>query len=83
MNSVILVRPIISSQMRDVAVERALSSLCACGSLSKAMESAVCGGTLFSNTPRGILGGDKEDIPPSQNVSGTCEYSALEESPVA
>ena len=72
-NSVILVRPIISSEKRDVAVERALASLCARGSLSKAMESAVYGGTLFSNTPRGILGGGKEDQPSSQKVSRTCE----------
>ena len=33
-NSAIVVPPIISSQKRDVAVERALVSLCACGSLS-------------------------------------------------
>ena len=73
MKSAIVVPQIISSQKREVTLERALASLCACGSLSQAMESAVCGGTLFSNTPRGILGGDKEDIPPSQKVSRTCE----------
>ncbi len=73
MNSVIVVPPIISSQKRGVAVERALASLCARGSLSKAMESAVCVGILFPNTPRGIIGGGEEDIPPSQKVSRTCE----------
>lgn len=83
MNSAIVVPPIVSSQKRDIAVERALASLSVCGSLSKAMESAVCVGILFPNTPRGILRGGKADIPPSQKVSRTCEYSSSEESPVA
>ena len=73
MNSVIVVPPIISSQKRDVAVERALVSLSVCGSLSKAMGSAVYVGTMFSNTPRGIIGGGEEDQPSSQKVSRTCE----------
>lgn len=73
MKSAIVVPQIISSQKREVTLERALASLCECGSLSKVVGSAVCVGILFPNTPRGILGGGKEDIPPSQKVSRTCE----------
>ena len=59
--------------MWHATFERALASLSVCGSLSKAMGSAVYVGTMFSNTPRGIIGGGEEDQPSSQKVSRTCE----------
>ena len=52
------------------------------GAFSKVVESAVCVGILFPNTPRGIIGGSEEDKSSSQKVSGTCEYSSSEESRV-
>ncbi len=59
--------------MWHATFERALASLCACGSLSKVVESAVCVGILFPNTPRGIIGGSEEDKSSSQKVSRICE----------
>ena len=68
--------------MWHATFERALVSLSACGSLSKGVGSAVYVGTMFSNTPRGIIGGGEEDQSSSQKVSRTCESSSSEESPV-